>query len=288
MLDFIARAKDSSFSLRAAIYELRSPEVLAAFNAAKGTGASVQIIYHDLPDETGTKNDEAIAKTQIRGLWIERTNAKLMHNKFMVLSKNGEPISVWTGSTNVSRNALFGQLNVGHAIHDRTLTQQLRAYWTGLKGDPLFEDLKGWTEEQNVISPADQTVALTQILSPHRGRGVFDCWIKRTNTAKPLFMTFPFGIVKDFRPVFDKNDGILRFALLYKCVNRGTHDSRVAAIADIERIRRLTNIGMALNTNIFVDWIDGWRKESAPLGVRVNWVHTKFMLIDLSETIGSL
>ena len=241
-----------------------------------------------MPDETGTKNDEAIAKTQIRGLCTERTNAKLVRNKFMVLSKNGKPISVWTGSTNVSRNALFGQLNVGHAIHDRTFTQQFRAYWTGLKGDPLLDDLKGWMEEQNVIPPADQTVALTQIFSPHRGRGVLDCWIKLANTEKPLFMTFPFGIVKDFRPAFDKNDGILRLALLYKYVNGGTQDSRVAAIAHVERIRRLPNIGMARSTNIFVDWIDGWRKESAPLGVRANWVHTKFMLIDLSETSGSL
>ncbi len=280
LLNFIARAKDSSFSLHAAIYELRWPEVLAAFKAAKDKGADVQIIYHDLPDETGTKNDEAIAKAQIRGLCTARVNAKLMHNKFLVLSENGNPIAVWTGSTNISRNALFGQLNVGHAIHDRTLARQFLAYWTELKGDPSSDDIKGWTEAQNVIPPADQTVALTQIFSPHRGRGAFDWWINLASTAKPLFMTFPFGIVKDFRPVFDKNDGILRFALLDKYVNGGTPDSRAAAIADIERIRRLPNIGMALGNNIFVDWIDGWRKESAPIGVNVNWVHTKFMLID--------
>ena len=93
-------------------------------------------------------------------------------------------------------------------------------------------------------------------------------------------MTFPFGIVKDFRPVFDKNDKILRFALLDKYVNGGTKASRAAAIADIERIRRFPNIGLALGNRIFVDWIDGWHEEGSGIGVNVNWIHTKFMLID--------
>lgn len=278
ILDFIARAKDSTFSLHAAIYELQWPDVLAAFKAAKNAGAEVKIIYHDLDDSTA--NDAAIAAAQIKALCTPRTNAKIMHNKFIVLSKNGKPISVWTGSTNISRNALFGQLNVGHAIHDKTLATQFLDYWTELKGDPVADGAKDWTESENALPPADESDALTRIFSPHRGRGVFDWWIALADDPKPLFMTFPFGIVKDFRPVFDKNDGILRFALLDKYVNGGNAVSRAAAIADIERIRGLPNIGMALGNNIFVDWVDGWRKESAPIGVNVNWVHTKFMLID--------
>jgi phosphatidylserine/phosphatidylglycerophosphate/cardiolipin synthase-like enzyme len=93
-------------------------------------------------------------------------------------------------------------------------------------------------------------------------------------------MTFPFGIVADFRPVFDHEDGVLRFALLDKYVNGGTQASRAAAIADIKRIRGHDNVGMALGERIFVDWVDGWHLESKPIGVNVNWVHTKFMLID--------
>ena len=37
---------------------------------------------------------------------------------------------------------------------------------------------------------------------------------------------------------------------------------------------------MALGGRIFVDWVDGWYKEPSAIGVNVNWVHTKFMLID--------
>lgn len=281
LLGFIAKAKDSTYSLHAAIYELQWPEVLAAFKAASRAGAKVKIVYHAKDDETGKANEEQIDEASIRLLCAPRTNAKLMHNKFIVLSKAGKPVSVWTGSTNLSRNALHGQLNVGHVIHDRDLAGAFLDYWTALKADPQSDELKDWAEANNPLPPDDDSDLLTPVFSPHRGRGVFDWWIDLAGSSgKPLFMTFPFGIVKDFRPVFDKNDGILRFGLLDKYVNGGNEASRAEAIADIVRIRRYPNIGMALGERIFVDWIDGWHKESSPIGVNVNWVHTKFMLID--------
>jgi hypothetical protein len=121
LLAFIGQASDASYSLRAAIYEFQWPEVLAAFGAAAAAGADVKIVYHadpDPDDETTKMNDQAIDAAGIRPLVKGRTRAKLMHDKFIVLLRNGAPVSVWTGSTNLSRNALFGQLNVGHAIHD--------------------------------------------------------------------------------------------------------------------------------------------------------------------------
>lgn len=286
LLEFIAKATDRTYSLRAAFYELHRPEqqpwtdVLTAFKTAKQAGADIAIVYHGLDDDTGKTNAQAIADAQIKSICFPRVNAKLMHNKFIVLSKNGRPTSVWTGSTNISRNALYGQLNVGHVIHDGPLAKQFLAYWDQLKDDPSAENLKDWAETDNALPPRDESDALTPIFSPHHGRGVFDWWIELANSPKPLFMTFPFGIVKDFRPVFDKNDGVLRFAMLDKYVNGGNAASRAAAIAEIERIRRLPNVGMALGNNIFVDWIDGWHQEGNGIGVNVNWIHTKFMLID--------
>ncbi len=286
LLDFIAKAEDQTYSLHAAIYELHLPDqkpwpdVLAAFKAAREAGADVKIIYHGLADEVGTDNRKAISDSQIDGICFPRDNTKLMHNKFIVLSQNGNPVSVWTGSTNVSRNALYGQLNVGHAIHDAALAKRFLDYWNELKSDPVSNDIKDWAGTDNALPPADESDELTPIFSPHHGRKVFDWWIELANAPKPIFMTFPFGIVKDFRPVFDKNDGILRFAMLDKYVNGGNAASRAAAVADIERIRRFPNIGMALGNHIFVDWVDGWHQEDRGIGTFVNWIHTKFMLID--------
>lgn len=281
LLAFIAQAKNRDYSLHAAIYEMKWPAVLDAFKAASDTGADVQIIYHAKADDTGTANDGEIATAGIAGLCKGRAQAKLMHNKFIVLSRRGRPVAVWTGSTNLSRNALHGQLNVGHVVRDRATAGAFFEYWQALYGDPDAEALKDWTEKNNPLPPASTTDAVVPVFSPHRGRGVFDWWIAQANTpGAPVFMTFPFGIVRDFRPVFDNDDGVLRFALLDKYVNGGNAASRAAAIADIERIRRHPNVGMALGERIFIDRVDGWRRESSPIGVNVNWVHTKFMLID--------
>jgi phosphatidylserine/phosphatidylglycerophosphate/cardiolipin synthase-like enzyme len=281
MLGFIAKAKNSTYSLHAAIYEVQWPEVLAAFKAASDAGAEVKIIYHAKDDDTGNDNKDAIDKAGIGSLCKPRKHANLMHNKFIVLSKAGKPVSVWTGSTNLSRNALYGQLNVGHAIHDRDVAKAFLEYWNALKADPDLPALRDWAGAENPLPPDDDSDAFTPVFSPHHGRGVFDWWIELASAAgKPLFMTFPFGIVQDFRPVFDKNDGVLRFALLDKYVNGGTKTSRAAAIAEIIRIRGLPNVGMALGGRIYVDWIDGWYEEPSAIGVNVNWVHTKFMLID--------
>ncbi len=281
LLDFIAQARDNSYSLRAAIYELKWDKALAAFKAASNAGADVKIIYHAKDDATGQENEKQIKAAGISALCVPRRNAKLMHNKFIVLSQAGNPVSVWTGSTNLSCNAFFGQLNVGHTIHDPQIAGAYLAYWTALQADPVGKDLKDWAEINNALPPANETDPITPVFSPHRGRGVFDWWIALAGMPdKPLFMTFPFGIVQDFRPVFDRNDKALRFALLDKYVNGGNAASRAAAVADIERIRRYPNIGLALGERIYVDWIDGWHKENSPLGVNVNWVHTKFMLID--------
>jgi phosphatidylserine/phosphatidylglycerophosphate/cardiolipin synthase-like enzyme len=281
LLAFLRRAKNSTFGLRAAIYELKLPVVLEAFRAAHLAGADVKIIYHALPGETGDANEAAIDAARIRTLCRPRRKAKLMHNKFIVLTKSGRPISVWSGSTNLSRNALYGQLNVGLGIHDPAVASAYLDYWNALYADPDSPTLKSWTESHNPIPPRDESASITPVFSPHRGRGVFDWWITHANSAqKALFMTFPFGIVQDFRPVYDQNDAVLRFGLLDKYVNGGTPASRAAAIADIERIRRFKNVGMALGNKIFVDWVDGWRKEADPIGVNVNWVHTKFMLVD--------
>lgn len=286
LLAFIGQARQGGCSLHAALYELHQPgdqpwpDVLAALRDMHLAGAEVQLIFHDGDDDTGRRNEEVVAAARIKGLAIGRRNARLMHNKFIVLSQHGVPQAVWTGSTNLSRNALYGQLNFGHVVRDADTAARYLAYWQQLRSDLDADGLKDWADENNPLPPPDETDAILPIFSPHHGSAVFKWWIELANAGAPLFMTFPFGIVTDFRPVFDQSDGVLRFALLDKYVNGGTQASRAAAIAEIERIRRHPNVGMALGNHLVVDWIDGWRKEHSPIGVNVNWVHTKFMLID--------
>jgi hypothetical protein len=281
MLGFIARATDARFSLHAAIYETRYEPVLEALRAAHLRDATVRLIYDGRPAEAEA-NLEVIEAARIKGLSRPRANAKIMHNKFIVLSRDGVPEAVWTGSTNLSRNALFGQLNVGHVVNDAATAAAFKAYWDELYDDPERADLRLWTEANNPIPPAagDQRETI-EFFAPQSGADEFEWFIDLANGAREaLFASFPFGIVQDFRPVFDRNDNVLRFALLEKYVNGGTPESRARAIAEIKAARRHPNIGMTLGGRIFLDAVDGWHRESHGIGTFVNWVHTKFMLVD--------
>src|SRR5262245_20918712 len=204
LLAFIGQATDNTFALRAAIFEFQWPAVLKAFRAAHLAGADVDVVYHGKADDTGPKNKACIDAEHIGGLCHPRVKADLMHNKFIVLLKNGAPVSVWTGSTNFSRNALHGQLNVGQAIHDPALAAQFLDYWKALRADLDPDPMKDRIDVIDPLPPATDTDAYTAAFSPRHGRKVFDWWLAYANRKKPLFMTFPFGIVKDFRPVFDK------------------------------------------------------------------------------------
>jgi phosphatidylserine/phosphatidylglycerophosphate/cardiolipin synthase-like enzyme len=285
MLSFIARAADEHFALHAAIFETGYEPVLKALRAAHLRGADVRLIYDARPGEADA-NLDCIRTARIKGLTIPRVNTYLMHNKFIVLSQDDVPAAVWTGSTNLSENALFGQLNVGHALEDHAIAQAYLDYWNELRTDPTPAELRTWTEANNPFPPpAADDRPLVELFSPQSGSDEFHWFIDLASSAQQaLFMTFPFGIVKDFRPVFSQADQVLRFALLEKYVNGGNAQSRAKAVKEIMAARRLPNIGMTLGSRIFLDSVDGWLEESPGIGSFVNWVHTKFMLLDpLSE-----
>jgi phosphatidylserine/phosphatidylglycerophosphate/cardiolipin synthase-like enzyme len=56
-----------------------------------------------------------------------------MHNKFFVLSKNDQPKAVWTGSTNLTENGIFGHSHLGHIVEDKDVAQSFLDYWDRLK-----------------------------------------------------------------------------------------------------------------------------------------------------------
>lgn len=57
----------------------------------------------------------------------------LQHNKFLVLTHKGQPVAVWTGSTNITLGAIYGHSNVGHLVRSREVAAQFDRYWRNLK-----------------------------------------------------------------------------------------------------------------------------------------------------------
>jgi phosphatidylserine/phosphatidylglycerophosphate/cardiolipin synthase-like enzyme len=281
-LAFVHRAAGSSFAIRGACYEFQWPQALEALRDVAAHGADVEVIYDAIPSPTGPrdKNVEAVTSAAIADLCAQRTHGKIMHNKFFVLIERGKPIAVWTGSTNLTENGLFGHLNCGQVIEDPQIAEAYLRYWTELRKDPSTADEKLWTAANNTEPTGDPSPGITAIFSPHSGQHVLSWLSEVANLGeRPLFMTFAFGMHKAFQAVYEQPDGVLRFALMEK---EGNGAGLAQGKKDIDRIRRLPNVVVAIGHRIDTNSFDHWLKEIDRVTPEVNvrWVHTKFMLVD--------
>jgi phosphatidylserine/phosphatidylglycerophosphate/cardiolipin synthase-like enzyme len=203
-----------------------------------------------------------------------------MHNKFFVLTKNDKPIAVWTGSTNLTENGIFGHSNCGHLIESPDVAAAYLAYWDELRGNPDSETEKAWMVDNNLNPPDPWSDDTTVVFSPRKGLKVLEWYAQIANSAeKALFMTFAFGMHKGFQRVYEQNDGVLRYALMEK---EGNGAQLAQGKKDIGRIRRLPNVVVAVGNNVTTNSFDRWLKERRQLTKEqhVLWIHTKYMLVD--------
>ena len=283
LLAYIARARDGSYGIYAAVYEFQWPAVLDALReAAEDRGVDVHVIYDGTVGETTprVKNLAAIDTAEIESLCSERAHGKLMHNKFFVLTRNEKPVAVWTGSTNLTENGIFGHSNCGHIVDDKRVAGAYLKYWHFLKGDPPLGDCRTWMGTDNIAPPDPWKYDTVAVFSPRTGIKVLDWYGRIAGAAKnALFMTFAFGMHDIFKKVYENNDGVLRFALMEK---EGNGAALAKGREDIRRIRRLPNVVVAVGNNASFNAFDQWVKERAKLNAKVNvkWIHTKYMLVD--------
>ncbi|MBL7750704.1 MAG: hypothetical protein JNN29_04940 [Chitinophagaceae bacterium] len=277
--DFLEQAKDGTFSIAAALYEFNYADVLEYLKEAKQRGAKVKVVYHAAEDETKAHSEEAIDEANIKSICEERANTlNLQHNKFFVLLKNEKPVQVLTGSTNISLNGIFGHSNLAHIVRDTKVAEAYYEYWKQLKADKSGAEMKDWADEVNTAPPeGDEHPDIFPVFSPHRGLDVLKWYAELADSAtEGLFMTFPFGINKEFISVYEKEDKVLRMALLDK---KGNNDT---AKANVDRVRRLVNCVVAVGNNIRINSFDRWLKEMRSIisSPRVPYIHTKYMLVD--------
>ncbi len=289
LIKFLDRA-GQGWEVHGAVYEFQWPDVLDAIKKADIRGATVKVLFDDIeayskdkPKGPWKKNRDAIDKARINSLCIGRKNGKLMHNKFFVLSQNGKPKAVWTGSTNLTENGIFGHSNVGHIVEDEAIAEAFLEYWQRLADDPEVDS--DYRSANVNASPAPQmplAVGTKAVFSP-RGKNLdaLDSYSRIAASAKGgLFMTFAFGMHEKFKDVYRMNDTILRMGLLEKeASNPGTieQDKR-----DIQEIRNRSNVVLAIGNRIVTNSFDEWLVEMSKINptVHVYWVHTKYMLVD--------
>ena len=286
LVEFIGRAKDSTFALRAALYEFHFDPIGAEFKAALGRKVDVKILYDD--PNYGTPNRTMINHVGLSRVCAPRKSGGAQkHNKFIVLLKNGKPIEVWTGSTNISNGGIFGHSNVGHSVRNDQVAGQYLAYWNALcnpiqpppggakpfsdtRTDPGTSGLVTRNNQANPTPPGNPANgSITTLFSPRAG-ATLQWYADRMAKANEIvcFMV-AFTLAQPFEPFLEADSNVLRFVLSDKQLKQGpliTKDRDVvyAAGAKFEKGEL---------PNFLAEKLTG-RNPNVP------YIHDKFMLID--------
>ena len=277
IIKFVGQAKGPKTGLRASIYEFQQPDVLEAFKEASLSGADVKIVFDARPNSADTPNKEnrkAIGAAGIEAITIPRTQSPsyISHNKFIVLLKNGKPVQVWTGSTNLTQGGIYGHSNVGHCVRDAGVAAKYLEYWEQLSQDPSAKDLRAWTDEH---TPVPKTLprknSTTCVFSPRPTLEALEWYTERMDKAPgAVFFTAAFGVNDLFTEVLAKQKDYLRYVLL----------ESEAKEMDRITVCKLNKIAVAgtLGSGKFERWM---REQTVPdLNGHVKFIHTKYMLID--------
>lgn len=267
--------------LYGAIFEFENKRIHVAIRAAHDRGAKIKILYDGDSQREG--NEDALKGSGIAGLTKARTRSgQFAHNKFFVLRRAGKFSEVWTGSTNLSDNGIFGHSNNAHIIRDQKIADAYFAYWEVLNKD---KTVRPTATASTAISPtppqqintSGDTVA---VFSPRTDLAALDWYAQLAgNAERALFTTFAFGMNSRFVTVYDQTDDVLRFALMEK---KGNGRNYKVQAAEVDRIRKRPNTIVAVGNYITTNAFDRWLKEIDRVqdDVHVRFVHTKYMLID--------
>jgi phosphatidylserine/phosphatidylglycerophosphate/cardiolipin synthase-like enzyme len=275
LLGFIAEAKDPTYALHCAFYEFHYLPVAKALRAAVERGAEVKIVY----DAESTYKHENIATLKRVGLFepdveFARTVSEgIRHNKFMVLSKNGKPIAVWTGSTNISAGGIFGHLNVGHAVWNEDLAKAFLEYWERLAQNLTPTKLRAPNNEATPLPqgkpPANSTIALFSARDPKEKSPTLQWYADRMNEAtRVVCFTVAFNLDKLFQDVICKENDVLRYIV------------KDDDLSSTERIGRDKDVLFAAGGRLEAGALANFLAErDNPLNSN-DYIHTKVLLVD--------
>jgi hypothetical protein len=278
LCDFIGRADGPRYKLRAMLYEFQYGPVGEAFKAAQMAGADVDIRYE--AQSYKDENEEMIAEVGISTICTpQAVRSGIRHNKFIVLIKDGVPVSVWTGSTNISAGGIFGHSNVGHIIHDTSIATRFLDYWTLLaRADVTGAQLKAQnrlveaTPLPGTRPPADRILTLFCPRDPSTDNVPTLQWFaEQVASARRIScMTFAFNFDKIFSDVLAEDTDSLNYLVFDKQPDK----------AQQELVEKHGNTVTAAGAKLDANALGGFIKEELTGFNKNLYIHDKFIVID--------
>ncbi len=275
---FIAQA-GAGDELLGAFFEFKNTRIYAAFKAAKARGARIKILYDG--DTQREENEAALEGSGITGLTKARTRSgQFAHNKFLLYRQAGVSRQVWTGSTNLSQNGIFGHSNNAHLVRDDAIAETYHQYWLTLDKDLTRKPTALANDAATPAPPVPWSEETVAVFSPRSDLAALDWYAALAGASqRALLATFAFGMNERFVQIYDRQDAVLRFALMEKKGNGRTYRQQAA---EIDRIRRRPNTVVSVGNKVALNNFDRWLAEIDRIvdEAHVLYVHTKYMLID--------
>jgi phosphatidylserine/phosphatidylglycerophosphate/cardiolipin synthase-like enzyme len=284
LLAFIASAKDKSFSLRGSFYEFSHAPVIDALALAAKRCKDMKLIIDMRVNAGGphASNKANVAAAGLTAHVIPRTASPsaISHNKFLILLKNGKPVAVWTGSTNLTASGFFGQSNVGHLVKDAKVAKAYLAYWSLLAKDEENSALKPQVVALSPAPPIAMDAGAQCVFSPRASVAVLNAYRDVARGAKQaVFFTSAFGIGEEMGGAFDTENTVPSYILME---SKGSAESTKARTDELLKVRsNQIAIGGGLPSDLTNGYMR-WLKEIDKTGFskHVHYVHDKFMLVD--------
>ena len=281
LIAFIAQADGPQWALHGALYEFIHAPVLDALHKAARAGADVKLSVAcpsvaNWPDYPAWHNIEAIRAFRgstkapkyapLSKAVKPRRNARdIPHNKFLVLLRDGAPVAVWTGSTNITAGALWGHSNVGHAVTEAAIAQRFHDYWQVLFDDEAHAEVVAFNE---AATPLDGPV----VFSPRANLGALDFYRDLIAGARQsVFITAAFGLPDVLLDQLGQPSDLARYVLL---------ESRDKGIMDVLKVDSDNRVAAGAYLGAKGGWHQFLTEQLTGLNEHVRYVHTKYLLID--------
>ena len=276
LIKFIGLASGPNYSLRAMLYEFHYLPVGLAFKAAKKAKANVAIRYE--ASSYQKVNEAMIAKAGIKTLCKpQKVRDGIRHNKFIVLLKDGNPIAVWTGSTNISAGGIFGHSNVGHVVWDPDVAQRYLDYWDRLADPNVTRAPLVAANLECEPTPETTDVSGARVLTLYSPRDDKDElptleWFAHLmkSAERMVCITYAFNLDQRFLDVLKDPGDTLRYAVF----------DDIPSTKITEQIQLAKNTVIAAGAKLEGGDLDDFNPEVLTGFNSNNYIHDKFMLID--------
>jgi phosphatidylserine/phosphatidylglycerophosphate/cardiolipin synthase-like enzyme len=278
-LEAYIKQADDGDELYGAFFEFKNKEIYTALREANDRGATVKVLYDGKTQ--GDKNRDAMKGAGLGKMVKPRIHTgQFAHNKFLVLRKGDKSKQVWTGSTNLSENGIYGHSNNAHIVRDSDIAEKYYEFWTLLNKDLTKKPTAEANDEATPVPADPWDTEVVPVFSPQTELGAMDWYADIAGKSeRALFMTFAFGMNGRFVEVYERKDDVLRFALMEK---KGNGKTMKQQSAEIDRIRKLPNTVVSVGHKVELNNFDRWLEEIDRItkDQHVLYVHTKYMISD--------